>query len=128
MIVALIYELGVVCIARVWCHVPKQLNALLEVVDSEIANIIELEKARQWKNPYVRNVLKRFGWILQCGETDTKKISAVSILFETMPYRLNESTGYIDYDQVLWPFSCRKYRKFSKLHAVNCIMVVWWSV
>ncbi|CAK9148543.1 unnamed protein product, partial [Ilex paraguariensis] len=81
------------------CEVPKQLNALLEVVDSEIANIIELEKARQWKNPYVRNVLKRFGWILQCGETDTKKISAVSILFETMPYRLNESTGYIDYDQ-----------------------------
>lgn len=34
-------------------------------------------------------------------QTDTKKISAVSIFFETMPYRLNESTGYIDYDQVL---------------------------
>ncbi|CAK9149790.1 unnamed protein product [Ilex paraguariensis] len=49
MIVALIYELGAVRIARGWCHVPKQLNAPLEVVDSEIANIIELEKARQWK-------------------------------------------------------------------------------
>lgn len=34
------------------------------------------------------------------SQTDTKKISAVSIFFETMPYRLNESTGYIDYDQV----------------------------
>lgn len=33
-------------------------------------------------------------------QTDTKKISAVSIFFETMPYRLNESTGYIDYEQV----------------------------
>ena len=33
-------------------------------------------------------------------QTDTKKISAVSIFFETMPYRLNEETGYIDYDQV----------------------------
>ncbi|XP_024390705.1 serine hydroxymethyltransferase 1, mitochondrial [Physcomitrium patens] len=33
-------------------------------------------------------------------QTDTKKISAVSIFFETMPYRLNESTGYIDYDQM----------------------------
>jgi glycine hydroxymethyltransferase len=31
-------------------------------------------------------------------QTDTKKISAVSIFFETMPYRLDESTGYIDYD------------------------------
>ncbi|KAF9611884.1 hypothetical protein IFM89_036667 [Coptis chinensis] len=28
---------------------PKQLNSPLEVVDPEIANIIELEKARQWK-------------------------------------------------------------------------------
>ena len=26
-------------------------------------------------------------------QTDTKKISAVSIFFETMPYRLNEETG-----------------------------------
>ncbi|CAM6120558.1 unnamed protein product [Calypogeia fissa] len=33
-------------------------------------------------------------------QTDTKKISAVSIFFETMPYRLNESTGMIDYDQI----------------------------
>lgn len=28
---------------------PKQLNASLEVVDPEIADIIEREKARQWK-------------------------------------------------------------------------------
>ncbi|GMP27524.1 hypothetical protein CsSME_00003476 [Camellia sinensis var. sinensis] len=28
---------------------PKQLNAPLEAVDPEIADIIELEKARQWK-------------------------------------------------------------------------------
>ncbi|VAI02290.1 unnamed protein product [Triticum turgidum subsp. durum] len=33
-------------------------------------------------------------------QTDTKKISAVSIFFETMPYRLDESTGLIDYDQL----------------------------
>ncbi|GJP43430.1 hypothetical protein CLOM_g2891 [Closterium sp. NIES-68] len=31
-------------------------------------------------------------------QTDTKKISAVSIYFETMPYRLDETTGLIDYD------------------------------
>ncbi|CAG8787133.1 25561_t:CDS:10 [Gigaspora margarita] len=31
-------------------------------------------------------------------QTDTKKISAVSEYFETVPYRLNEKTGIIDYD------------------------------
>ncbi|GIL55367.1 hypothetical protein Vafri_10920 [Volvox africanus] len=31
-------------------------------------------------------------------QTDTKKISATSIYFEQMPYRLNEETGFIDYD------------------------------
>jgi len=31
-------------------------------------------------------------------QTDTKKISAVSVFFETFPYRLNEQTGTIDYD------------------------------
>nr|KJB29375.1 hypothetical protein B456_005G097200 [Gossypium raimondii] len=169
-----------------WIH---QLNAPLEEIDPEIANIIELEKARQWKglelipsenftslsvmqavgsvmtnkysegypgaryyggNEYIdmaeslcqTRALEAFGldpakWgvnvqslsgspanfqvytaLLKPHErimaldlphgghlshgyqTDTKKISAVSIFFETMPYRLNESTGYIDYDQL----------------------------
>ncbi|GIL88389.1 hypothetical protein Vretimale_15031 [Volvox reticuliferus] len=33
-------------------------------------------------------------------QTDTKKISATSIYFEQMPYRLNEETGFIDYDML----------------------------
>jgi glycine hydroxymethyltransferase len=33
-------------------------------------------------------------------QTDTKKISAVSVFFETFPYRLNEATGVIDYDRM----------------------------
>lgn len=41
-------------------------------------------------------------YLIKNLQTDTKKISAVSIFFETMPCRLNESTGYIDYDQVVF--------------------------
>jgi len=33
-------------------------------------------------------------------QTDTKKISSVSVYFETFPYRLNEATGVIDYDKM----------------------------
>jgi glycine hydroxymethyltransferase len=33
-------------------------------------------------------------------QTPTKKISAVSKFFETLPYRLNEKTGLIDYDKM----------------------------
>ncbi|KAL1308736.1 hypothetical protein AAHE18_17G128100 [Arachis hypogaea] len=167
----------------------KQLNEPLEVIDPEIAEIIELEKARQWKglelipsenftslsvmqavgsvmtnkysegypgaryyggNEYIdmaetlcqKRALEAFnldpakwgvnvqslsgspsnfqvytallkpherimaldlphgGHLSHGYQTDTKKISAVSIFFETMPYRLDESTGYIDYDQL----------------------------
>ncbi|XP_027078506.1 serine hydroxymethyltransferase, mitochondrial [Coffea arabica] len=168
---------------------PKQLNAPLHVVDPEVTDIIELEKARQWKglelipsenftsvsvmqavgsimtnkysegypgaryyggNEYIdmaetlcqKRALEAFrldpakwgvnvqplsgspsnfqvytallkpherimaldlphgGHLSHGYQTDTKKISAVSIFFETMPYRLKESTGYIDYDQL----------------------------
>jgi len=33
-------------------------------------------------------------------QTDTKKISATSVFFESFPYRLDESTGLIDYDKL----------------------------
>ncbi|GJN23384.1 hypothetical protein PR202_gb11028 [Eleusine coracana subsp. coracana] len=167
----------------------KQLNAPLEEVDPEVADIIELEKARQWKglelipsenftsvsvmqavgsvmtnkysegypgaryyggNEYIdmaerlcqKRALEAFrldpakwgvnvqplsgspanfhvytallkpherimaldlphgGHLSHGYQTDTKKISATSIFFETMPYRLDESTGLIDYDQI----------------------------
>lgn len=33
-------------------------------------------------------------------QTDAKKISSVSVFFQTFPYRLNEATGIIDYDRM----------------------------
>ncbi|CAI0405362.1 unnamed protein product [Linum tenue] len=184
---------------------PKQLNAPLEVVDPEIADIIEHEKARQWKglelipsenftsvsvmqavgsvmtnkysegypgaryyggNEYIdmaeslcqKRALEAFrldpakwgvnvqplsgspanfqvytallkphdrimaldlphgGHLSHGYQTDTKKISAVSIFFETMPYRLNESTGYIDYEQATTP----EYRAYQEQVLRNC--------
>ena len=43
---------------------PKQLNDPLEVIDPEIADIIELEKARQWKvSSFAVKCVVLFSWL-----------------------------------------------------------------
>lgn len=52
-------------------------------------------------NPYDRIMsldLPHGGHLSHGFQTGGKKISAVSKYFEVFPYRLNESTGIIDYD------------------------------
>jgi glycine hydroxymethyltransferase len=45
--------------------------------------------------------LKEILYSLSHGyQTPTKKISAISSYFETMPYRLDEKTGLIDYEML----------------------------
>ena len=54
-------------------------------------------------NPHERIMsldLPHGGHLSHGYQTDKKKISAVSIFFETFPYRVNEKTGIIDYDAI----------------------------
>ncbi|RYR39632.1 hypothetical protein Ahy_A09g045198 [Arachis hypogaea] len=97
---------------------PKQLNASLEEVDPEIADIIELEKARQWKGLEVIpsknftsvSVMEAVGSIMTSkyseGYPGASILTWLKHYARSVPWKhsswiqLNESTGYIDYDQL----------------------------
>jgi len=80
-------------------------DAILEILMKHKFAFIEITRTMR-----IKFLCTNFYLYFCIMQTDTKKISAVSIFFETMPYRLDESTGYIDYDQV------------GRYH---CISVLW---
>ncbi|XP_026381632.1 serine hydroxymethyltransferase, mitochondrial-like [Papaver somniferum] len=59
-----------------------------------------LEENRGTRNINGRMQDAHWNLMMEGSKTDTKKISAVSMFFETMLYRLDENTCYIDYDQL----------------------------
>jgi glycine/serine hydroxymethyltransferase len=70
---------------------------------AQCTQVVAVQVYTALMNPHDRIMgldLPHGGHLSHGFETPTKKISATSIYFENMPYRLNEETGYIDYDQL----------------------------
>ncbi|KAF5955172.1 hypothetical protein HYC85_008028 [Camellia sinensis] len=80
-----------------------EVNAITEKIHSLSGSPANFQVYTALLKPHERIMaldLSHGGHLSHGYQTDTKKISVVSIFFETMPYRLDESTGYIDYDQL----------------------------
>ncbi|GFP89577.1 serine hydroxymethyltransferase 2 mitochondrial [Phtheirospermum japonicum] len=87
--------------------IPKWVDVLLRLPDLNVQSLsgspANFQVYTALLKPHERIMaldLPHGGHLSHGYQTDTKKISAVSIFFETMPYRLDESTGFIDYDQL----------------------------
>ncbi|KAF5958357.1 hypothetical protein HYC85_005582 [Camellia sinensis] len=68
-------------------HWPKQLNSPLEVVDPEIANIIELEKARQWKERFLTMVRSTGYGAQYCGLITATGFATLTVAMPALRYQ-----------------------------------------
>ena len=77
---------------------PKKWGVNVQTLSGSPANFQVYTAVMQPHDRIMSLDLPHGGHLSHGYQTDKKKISAVSIFFETFPYRLDESTGLIDYD------------------------------
>src|SRR5438045_4460457 len=85
--VAVIYSLG-------------QSTNILKALSGSPANLYAYSALLNTHDRIMGLDLPHGGHLSHGYQTPTKKISAISKYFETLPYRLDESTGLIDYDKL----------------------------
>ncbi|KAJ2895141.1 uncharacterized protein MKZ38_006858 [Zalerion maritima] len=76
---------------------PKEWGVNVQALSGAPANLYVYSALLDTHDRLMGLDLPHGGHLSHGYQTPTKKISAVSKYFETLPYRLDESTGYIDY-------------------------------
>ncbi|CAM9161731.1 unnamed protein product [Sphacelaria rigidula] len=79
---------------------PKEWGVNVQSLSGSPANFQAYTALLQPHDRIMSLDLPHGGHLSHGYQTDTKKISMVSLFFETFPYRLNEATGQIDYDKM----------------------------
>lgn len=79
---------------------PAKWGVNVQPLSGSPANFQAFSAVLQPKDRIMGLDLPHGGHLSHGFQTDTKKISAVSVYFETFPYRLSEATGEIDYDRL----------------------------
>jgi glycine hydroxymethyltransferase len=79
---------------------PKQWGVNVQPLSGAPANLYVYSALMNTHDRLMGLDLPHGGHLSHGYQTPTKKISAISKYFETLPYRLDESTGLIDYDKL----------------------------
>jgi len=79
---------------------PKSWGVNVQALSGAPANLYVYSALMDTHDRLMGLDLPHGGHLSHGYQTPTKKISAVSKYFETVPYRLDESTGIIDYDKM----------------------------
>ncbi|AEO64737.1 d4d3df69-58bc-4b0f-b991-e4f668048dbf [Thermothielavioides terrestris] len=79
---------------------PREWGVNVQALSGAPANLYVYSALMETHDRLMGLDLPHGGHLSHGYQTPTKKISFVSKYFETVPYRLDESTGYIDYDKL----------------------------